>query len=288
MTRSILESRFEPVSHEHGAAAAAGGRPIGVRMGDYFSGYGIAAMTVELHNVTLGYGGHPAVHHLTGKFSSGSLTAVVGPNGSGKSTLLKGLAGLLQPIDGRIVKQGLDAADIAYLPQASSLDQSFPATVSDLVRLGLWAKRGLAAGFTAEDERNIANALARAGLSGFESRSIETLSGGQLQRALFARVMLQDARVILLDEPFTAIDAKAIHELVHVVKHWHDEGRTVIAVLHDYELVQRHFPETLLLAREPVAWGPTADVLTVANQNRARQMHEAWDEHAPWCVKDAA
>lgn len=241
-----------------------------------------------LNNVTLGYDGHPAVHHLEGAFAKGSLTAVVGPNGSGKSTLLKGLAGFLDPLDGHIARDGFGVKDIAFLPQASALDQSFPATVADLVGLGLWRKRGLFASFLHADEHDIHDALASVGLSGFEARSIDTLSGGQLQRALFARVMLQDARIILLDEPFTAIDAKTVSDLLQLVHRWHGEQRTVIAVLHDYDLVRAHFPDVILLAREVVAWGPTPDALSAQNVLRARTMHEAWDDQAPWCEKDAA
>lgn len=125
-------------------------------------------------------------------------------------------------------------------------------------------------------------ALHAVGLDGFAKRPIDTLSGGQMQRALFARAPLQDAPVAPLDEPFTAIDEKTVHDLMHLVGHWHVEGRTVIAVLHDLELVRRHFPYTLLLAREPVAGSRTAVALKPENLQRARAMPEAWDEHAPW------
>jgi zinc/manganese transport system ATP-binding protein len=242
----------------------------------------------RLHDVTLGYDGHPAVHHLDGTIAVGSLTAVVGPNGSGKSTLLKGLAGFLEPLDGLIEREGFHPHDIAYLPQAASLEASFPAAVSDLVSLGLWRKRGLFQRFLHDDSHDIHHALEAVGLHGFEDRPIDTLSGGQLQRALFARVLLQDARVILLDEPFTAIDARTVDDLLLLVKRWHGEKRTVVAVLHDYDMVRHSFPDAVLLAREPVAWGPTPITLNDANISRARSMHEAWDEHAPWCAKDAA
>ncbi len=233
---------------------------------------------IRIEDLTLGYDGHPAVHHLSGAFAGGSLTAIVGPNGSGKSTLLKGIMGTLTPIGGRIVREG----EIAYLPQSAEIDRSFPATVSELIGLGLWKRRGLFGGLDAADREQMAAALHAVGLDGFAKRPIDTLSGGQMQRALFARVLLQDAPVVLLDEPFTAIDEKTVHDLMHLVGHWHVEGRTVIAVLHDLELVRRHFPDTLLLAREPVAWGRTAVALKPENLQRARAMPEAWDEHAPW------
>jgi zinc/manganese transport system ATP-binding protein len=109
-----------------------------------------------------------------------------------------------------------------------------------------------------------------------------------MQRMLFARVLLQDARVIVLDEPFNAIDAKTCDDLIALVRRWHTEKRTVLAALHDMETVRAHFPDTLLLARSPVAWGATADVLTAENLLAARQMCEAFDETAAPCVETTA
>ena len=242
----------------------------------------MAALAFE--NVTLGYGRHPAVHHLKGRLVPGSLTAVVGPNGSGKSTLFKGIMGLIQPMEGHIHLEGLAAGDIAYLPQLADIDRSFPATVQELVALGLWTQRGLFGGISRADRDRVGEALATVGLSGFARQTLDKLSGGQVQRALFARVLLQNAKLILLDEPFTAIDAKTTEDLVAVIRRWHGERRTVVAVLHDMELVRRHFPDCLLMAREAVAWGRTQDVLAPANITRARAMNEAWDDNAPWCA----
>jgi len=235
---------------------------------------------ITLKDVTLGYEGHPAVHHLDGTFESGSLTAVVGPNGSGKSTLLKGIVGMLQPLTGAIERA--PNSTIAYLPQSAEIDRTFPATVADLVSLGHWRRRGLFAAITGSDYREVETALATVGLTGFENRPLDTLSGGQLQRALFARVMLQDADIILLDEPFTAIDEKTVIDLIELVRRWHAEDRTVVAVLHDAEMVKAIFPRTLLMAREPVAWADTEDALKAENLLKARRMTEAWDEQAPW------
>jgi len=237
---------------------------------------------IRLDDLTLGYDGHPAVHHLDGAFEAGSLTAIVGPNGSGKSTLLKGITGALKPLGGRIDHAGFAVREIAYLPQIAEIDRTFPAVVSDLVALGLWKSRGLFGAIRSRDREALDEALQAVGLKGFEQRPIDTLSGGQLQRALFARVLLQDARIILLDEPFTAIDEKTVADLIALVQHWHSEQRTVIAVLHDVDMVRRVFPQTLLLAREPIAWGETGEALKAENLLKARCMTEAWDERAPW------
>ena len=157
--------------------------------------------------------------------------------------------------------------------------------VLDLVSLGHWPRRG-ALGAIERPLRDAAReALASVGLAGFERRRIGELSVGQFQRVLFARVLLQDAQLILLDEPFNGIDARTSTDLLAVVRRWHGESRTVVAVLHDMELVREHFPQSLLLAREAVAWGPTAQVLRAENLFRARQMAERWDESAPVCER---
>jgi zinc/manganese transport system ATP-binding protein len=239
---------------------------------------------VRFRDLTLGYDRHPAVHHLDGTVSRGALMAVVGPNGAGKSTLFKGIVGVLSPLAGRIELCGLDTRDIAYLPQAAELDRSFPINVYDLVAMGLWRQTGLFGGVGAKERDQIHRAIAAVGLTGFEQRTIGSLSGGQMQRVLFARLLLQDARLIVLDEPFNAIDTKTAADLLDLVRRWHAEERTVVAALHDIELVKANFSEVLLLAREPVAWGAAAEVLTAENLLKARRMCEAFDEAAAECV----
>jgi zinc/manganese transport system ATP-binding protein len=246
------------------------------------------APQLQFRDLTLGYDRHPAVHHLNGAVQAGSLTAVVGPNGAGKSTLFKGVVGVLKPLAGRIDRNGVREQDIAYLPQVAEIDRGFPISVYDLVAMGLWRSKGLFGGIGRKDRDTIERAIEAVGLTGFEQRPIGTLSGGQMQRMLFARLLLQDARVIVLDEPFNAIDAKTCADLLVLVRRWHDEKRTVLAALHDLDVVKSHFPEALLLAREPVAWGRTADVLTNDNWVKARRMCEAFDEQAEACAVEAA
>ncbi len=243
---------------------------------------------LAFQDLTLGYDRHPAVEHLGVTIAEGSLTAIVGPNGAGKSTLLKGVVGTLAPLEGQVSFGTLSRDDIAYLPQQSDIDRSFPLSVVELVAMGLWREIGAFGGITAKSRRRIAEAISAVGLEGFESRAIGALSGGQVQRALFARLLLQDARLVLLDEPFTAIDARTTADLIGIVKRWHGEGRTLLAVLHDIETVHAEFPETLVLARELVAHGPTAKVLTAENQFRARQMCEACVGPPHTCGRDAA
>lgn len=243
-----------------------------------------AQAAITLRDVTVAYRGHPAVHHVSGRFVPGSLTAVVGPNGAGKSSLLAAVMGALPLAQGQVhLPPGLKGR-IAWLPQHHEVDRSFPISVQDLVALGHWRHLGSLRGLGAPHKLAVQQALAAVGLVGFEKRVISELSAGQFQRALFARVLLQDAPVILLDEPFNAIDARTTADLLAVVHRWHQQQRTVIAVLHDLDQVRQHFDQTLLLARRCVAWGPTAQVLDARHLFMARQMAEAWDESAPSCT----
>jgi zinc/manganese transport system ATP-binding protein len=242
---------------------------------------------IRFSNLTLGYDRHPAVHHLDGDVETGALLAICGPNGAGKSTLLKGIVGALSPLSGTVSLPRVKTREIAYLPQAADIDKSFPINVFDVVAMGLWKRRGLFGGISSSDEDKIHRAIATVGLEGFERRAIATLSGGQLQRMLFARLLIQDAAIILLDEPFTAIDSKTTEDLLDLVARWRDEKRTVLAVLHDLDLVRQHFPQTLLLARETIARGRTEDVLTPENLLKARYMIEAFDRQAHTCARAA-
>lgn len=247
-----------------------------------------ASAIVGFENLTLGYDRHPAVHHLKGEIAKGSLLAVVGPNGAGKSTLLKGIVGELRPMQGQVRLNGIKRESIAYLTQQSTVDSSFPIVIHDFVAMGLWAKFGAFRGFNRHARHRVDEAIAAVGLSGLEDRPIGQLSGGQLQRARFARVILQDSPLVLLDEPYGAIDANTVQDLAALVRQWNKEGRTVISVLHDFEHVRQEYPETLLLARETVATGKTADVLSEANLLRARQLTEKRGDfsHAAICHID--
>ncbi len=233
-------------------------------------------------DLTLGYERHPAVHHLHGVVESGTLLAIVGPNGGGKSTLLRAIAGELAPLQGSIRHR--HGRRLAYLPQLPEIDRSFPVRVRDLVALGLWHELGPFGGLNRQQRERVDHALAQVGLERLGERPIETLSGGQFQRALFARLILQDAALILLDEPFAAVDEITTLDLMAVIDAWHAQGRTVLAVLHDMTLVRQRFPETLLLARECLGWGPTPEVLSDGLLSQARSMPEGFDPAAPLCL----
>jgi len=227
---------------------------------------------IELDRVSFGWRERVAIRDLSGAFERGSLTAVVGPNGAGKSTLIKGIMGVLSPLRGRIRLGGDTRDDMACLPQVGELDRSFPISTYDLVAMGAWRRVGAWGRFDAAERERVWQALETVGMADFGARVIGTLSGGQLQRALFARLLLHDAQTLLLDEPFAAVDRATTEDLMALLLRWNDEGRTEIAVLHDLAMVRASFPQALLLAGQAVGWGATADVLTPENLHLARHL----------------
>lgn len=228
----------------------------------------VTTPAIQFQDVALGYTHHPVIKHLNAEIPNNALLALMGANGAGKSTLLKALMGELKPLAGSIHLNGMVHHDIAYLPQRSSLEQSFPMSVRDCVAMGLWQHIGSFGLVTKSQQNLIDQALAVVGLSGVSQNNLSSLSGGQMQRALFARLMLQDAHVILLDEPFNAVDEQTIQDLMTLIKQWHRQGRTILTVLHDQELVSHYFPETLYLADGHGIMGNTSEIL--------KQHHPRW------------
>lgn len=250
-----------------------------------------SAPLVTLENVTAGYDRHPAVHHLDLEIFAGDMLAVVGPNGSGKTTLLRLIAGDLKRMEGRLSLPSAANCRIAYLPQLNRTDREFPITVADLVASGLWHETGAIRGLDAGQRRRVLDALEGVGLAACARRLIGSLSGGEFQRVRFAQLMLQDAALVLLDEPFAGVDATTIGMLLPLLERWNAQGVTIVAVLHELDVVRHWFPRTLLLARHLVAVGPTAQVLTDANWQQAAGLSAAVWESATWCkpqLHDAA
>jgi zinc/manganese transport system ATP-binding protein len=230
-------------------------------MAGSYLGFGVIPQPViRLDNVTLRRSGRDLIRDLSGTFAPGSMTAVTGPNGAGKSTLLQAICGLYPTARGRIVRE---ARDIALLAQDGRLNRSFPISCRDAVALGWAARVGLFRRIGRPEYAAADRALDAVGLEGLGQQSIGALSAGQFQRVLFARTMVRDAPVVLLDEPFSAVDATTEDALMAIIRGWHLEGRTIIAVLHDLDLVRAEFPRTLLLGEDRCHWGATEEVLAV-------------------------
>ncbi|MES2661530.1 MAG: metal ABC transporter ATP-binding protein [Verrucomicrobiota bacterium] len=219
-----------------------------------------------IENLTVSYRRVLALENVSLATSCGNRVALIGPNGAGKSTLLKAIAGLVQRDSGTIRWRGTAvnkwSREFAYLPQREEVDWSFPITVRGLVEMGRYPQTGWWRKFSPDDTAAVDSALEALALTGLQHRQIRELSGGQQQRAFLARALAQEAHVLLLDEPFTGLDRNAAHLLGDLLNRLSHEGRLVIASHHDLNTVPLLFDEALVLATQPLAFGPVAEILT--------------------------
>jgi len=237
----------------------------------------MAAASLTLDSVSAGYAGQLAIEQVSGHFVPRTLTAIIGPNGAGKSTLLNVMAGLVRPQSGGIRIEGAEPASIGYLPQATAIERAYPISALEFAALGRWREFGAFGTPSYELLPEVMSALQTVGLPDKATVPISDLSIGQFRRLLFARLIVQRARLVLLDEPFAAIDAQTTDDLLAVLRGWHEAGRTVIAVLHDLGQVRDLFPFALLLNRRVIAWDATATVLapdTLAAAGMANARHD--------------
>ena len=207
---------------------------------------------IVMNDLVAGYDRQPVTRALSGVIERGSMTAIVGANGCGKSTLLKTLAGFIPPVSGTFRWQGRRPV-VGWLAQRHALEAQFPLTVQDVVSMGCWPAISLFAGFRRDTRMRIAGALERVGLESMAFSTIDELSGGQFQRMLFARV-LQQAPLVMLDEPFTGVDEATCNVLMDLMLEMYMQGQTLLAVLHDSERVSRHFPQMLRLDADTPHW----------------------------------
>ncbi len=224
-------------------------------------------MKIECENLSLAYNKNPAITNLSVKFAINHTNAIVGPNGAGKSTLLKALLGEITPTAGTITLQDITHSDIAYLPQITELDLSVPFTVYDILCVGLINKIGVMGGVPEDTDDIIKDALSKVNMTGYENIYIKSLSKGQLQRILIAKIIVQNAKLIILDEPFNAIDVTTTNDLLKLITNWTNELKTIIVVLHDIPQIINHFDYTLLLSKDCACFGMTKDIITQNNIN---------------------
>jgi zinc/manganese transport system ATP-binding protein len=200
-------------------------------------------MSLNLNDLSIGYPGRLVMAGICAEIETGSAIALIGQNGAGKSTLLQTLAGEIPALAGSCAWTPEKQAHpgIAWLSQSPSILREAPISVIELVSMGLWARLGLFGRPCRHDRDRIDQALERVGLIDMRHVPVKELSGGQLQRALFARLAVQDCGLILLDEPFSGVDQASSLKLATMIEHWVSEGRTVIAALHDLDSA-RQFP----------------------------------------------
>ena len=234
--------------------------------------------SLSLQDVSVGFPGHTLFDIPNMKIESGQMVAVLGVNGSGKSSLMRTLLGVLEPLSGEIIWQGGRPEIIGYLAQSSEFDRSFPMRVRDLIAMGRWTAQRYQFWLRKVSHQAVAAAARQVGLQDSLDNPVHTLSGGELQRALFARVVMQDSQFIVLDEPFAGIDQTTECLLMDLIDNWRDEGRTIVLTIHDLTTVLKHCDSALLLGSGIATFGHTKDVLTT--QNLVRQGYISVDRLA--------
>lgn len=232
---------------------------------DAGSGIAVTGATVTYRN------GHTALRDATFQIPTGTIAALVGVNGSGKSTLFKAMMGFVRLAGGTIsiLGQTVDAALkknlVAYVPQSEDVDWNFPVLVEDVVMMGRYGHMGMMRIAKPADRAAVTSALARVGMSELRGRQIGELSGGQKKRVFLARALAQDARVILLDEPFTGVDVKTEEAIIKLLRVLRDEGRVMLVSTHNLGSVPEFCDRTILLKGTVLAYGPTVETFTQAN-----------------------
>ncbi len=236
--------------------------------GPQSTGIAVRQLTVTYRN------GHTALRDATFEIPTGTIAALVGVNGSGKSTLFKAIMGFVRAARGEIailggtVKAALTSNKVAYVPQSEEVDWTFPVLVEDVVMMGRYGHMGFLRRPRPADHAAVDGALERVGMAAFRHRQIGELSGGQKKRVFLARALAQEARVILLDEPFTGVDVKTEDAIIALLRALKAEGRVMLVSTHNLGSVPEFCDRTILIKGTVLAYGPTAEVFTEANLAR--------------------
>lgn len=221
---------------------------------------------IEAHNLTVIYHRKPVLWNIDFELPEGKIIGVMGPNGAGKSTLVKAILGLVPLNSGyaRVFGEPFEAVRgrVSYIPQRQTIDWDFPATVSDVVLMGRYQKRGLFGRITAEDKRITQEALEQVSMQAYANRQISQLSGGQQQRVFLARALAQQADLYLLDEPFVGVDASTEASIMDMIRKLRDQGKTIVVVHHDLHTAKEYFDWIVLLNASLLGAGPLDEVFT--------------------------
>ena len=227
---------------------------------------------IRIENLSVSYKETLALKDISLVLQGPTITGIIGPNGAGKSTLLKSMLGIIPHeghafIDDKEMNKSLKK--VAYVEQKIHIDYNFPIKVKECVSLGLYPSIPLFHTLKASHWKKVAEALEIVGLSDYADRQISQLSGGQFQRVLIARCLVQDADYILLDEPFVGIDSVSEEIIMNTLRELKKAGKTVLIVHHDLGKVAHYFDQVLLLNKELIAFGPTKETFTQANLKQA-------------------
>ena len=227
---------------------------------------------IRIENLSVSYKETLALKDISLVLQGPTITGILGPNGAGKSTLLKSMLGIIPHeghafIEDKEMKKSLKK--VAYVEQKVHIDYNFPIKVKECVSLGLYPSIPLFHTLKANHWKKVDEALEIVGLSDYADRQISQLSGGQFQRVLIARCLVQDADYILLDEPFVGIDSVSEEIIMNTLRDLKKAGKTVLIVHHDLGKVAHYFDQVLLLNKELIAFGPTKETFTQANLKQA-------------------
>lgn len=227
---------------------------------------------IRIENLSVSYKETLALKDISLVLQGPTITGILGPNGAGKSTLLKSMLGIIPHeghafIDDKEMKKSLKK--VAYVEQKIHIDYNFPIKVKECVSLGLYPSIPLFHTLKAKHWEKVAEALEIVGLSDYADRQISQLSGGQFQRVLIARCLVQDADYILLDEPFVGIDSVSEEIIMNTLRDLKKAGKTILIVHHDLGKVAHYFDQVLLLNKELIAFGTTKETFTQANLKQA-------------------
>ena len=223
---------------------------------------------VDIKNLTVTYKDTPALENINVKLSKSKIIGIVGPNGAGKSTLIKAILNIIPSkgivtIDDKVSKEQL--SNVAYVEQKIKIDYTFPIKVRECVSLGIYPKIGLFKKLKKEDWKKVDYAIKLVGLEEYSNRQISELSGGQFQRVLIARCLVQEAKYIFLDEPFIGIDSVSEEIIMNTLRKLRDNGHTILIVHHDLRKVHAYFDEVLLLNKKLISYGSTKETFTREN-----------------------
>ena len=228
---------------------------------------------LTVKNLTVAYDDAPVFTDLNVSFEAGKITGIIGPNGAGKSTMIKAMLSLIKSRTGSADFNGKTLKSvqkrIAYVEQRKDLDLTFPIDVFDVVMTGTYGKLGLFKNPGKAEKQASREALEQVSLTEFSKRQISNLSGGQLQRVFVARAIVQEADIIILDEPFVGIDMQSETAIMNILKQWRDAGKTIIVVHHDLNKVTKYFDDLVILNHGIVDYGPTEQVYNPKNMEKA-------------------
>lgn len=227
----------------------------------------------EVKNISASYNGKKqAVDEVSFIVEAPAIVGIVGPNGAGKSTLIKAMLNLIEH-QGEIFFNGQALSKfqkkVAYVEQKSAVDYTFPITVRECVSLGLYPNKKFFQRLTKKDWEKVEEALAAVSMLEFMNRQIGELSGGQFQRVLIARTLVQEADLIFLDEPFVGIDVVSEGIIMNLLREMQQKGKYIFIVHHDLSKVEAYFDQLLLLNQKRIAFGPTKDVAQPSHLKQA-------------------